>query len=305
PPAEAPPPILTPQESARRIEMIHDRKEKLNDDANRHRDLRDRLNDETKKHAQRRDELNGQVRGLIDRANQHRQRRDELNVQVREAKVKRDELNKVANEKAEALNALKRDRLPRGDGVPLSKLKAQLKKLEYDHMTKALTPAKEKALMEEMSALQKQINEKEKSYEKDNTVKAAYEEMKTAKEAAEKQHRHVTELANAAQEQHDSMVKLFEEADGIRKLADAAQEQFVKAKTEADKIHNEYIAMVNQIRDYEKQIIGLRADAKKVRQERGEVEAKAAADTIMDKLKKGGKLSTEDLLILQKSGEGE
>lgn len=284
-------------------DFLH-KKDSLDDQANRHRDQRDKLNDDTKKHAHLRDELNGQVRGLIERANQHRQRRDELNKQVQEAKVKRDELNRVANEKAEALNNLKKDRLPK-EGLPVSKLKQQLKRLEFEHMTKVLTPAKEKALMEEIAALQRQVGEKEKAYEKDQEVKKAYLEMKDAKDNAEKQHRLVTELANAAQEQHDSMVKLFEEADAIRKQADGAQEEFIKAKNEADKVHNEYIGMVNQIRDYEKQVIGLRAQVRKTRQERGEVEAKAAADEILEKLKKGGKLSTEDLLVLQKSGQGD
>jgi uncharacterized coiled-coil DUF342 family protein len=284
------------------IEELLDKKEKLNQQANRQRDLRDRLNDETRKHAQKRDELNGRVRELIEKANQHRAARDERNKKVQEAKKLRDELNRAANEAAEKLNELKRQRSKPGDSLNLQRLKAQVKKLEYDQQTRVLTPKKEKELIDLLSDLNKQIRQKEKEMEGDVGVRDAYLAMKGAKEKAEESHKQVTELANAAQEQHDTMVKLFEEADGIRREADAAQEQFVKAKLEADKVHQEYIAMVNQIRDYEKQVIGLK---NKMRADRGQAEVtegKAEAEEIFEKFKKGEKLSTEDLMALQKAG---
>lgn len=284
------------------IEELQDRKEKLNQQANRHRDLRDKLNDGTKAHAARRDELNGKVREVIEKANGHRARRDEMNKKVQEAKKLRDELNKAANDKAEKLNELKRARSRPGDAMNLQRLKQDLKRLEYQQQTTALTPKKEKALVDQMSDLQKQIRAKEKEFETDDSVKGAYLEMKEAKEKAEASHKSVTELANAAQEQHDAMVKLFEEADAIRREADEAQGRFVASKQEADKVHQEYIAMVNQIRDYEKQIIGLRNKMRAARGE-GEVsEGKVEAEAIFAKFQKGEKLSTEDLMALQKAG---
>jgi uncharacterized coiled-coil DUF342 family protein len=284
------------------IEELHDKKEKLNQQANRHRDLRDRLNDETKKHAARRDELNARVRGLIEKANGHRAKRDELNKKVQEAKKNRDDLNKAANDKAEKLNEAKRSKARPGDAINVQRLKQDLRRLEYQQQTTALTPKKEKALVDQMSTLQKEIRGKEKEMESDAGVRDAYLEMKDAKEKAEEAHRAVTAAANAAQEQHDNMVKLFEEADGIRREADGAQEQFIKAKVEADKVHQEYIGMVNQIRDYEKQIIGLR---NKMRADRGQPEGgegKVEAEAIYAKFKSGEKLSTEDLMTLQKAG---
>lgn len=284
------------------IEELLDKKEKLNQQANRHRDLRDRLNDQTKAHAAKRDELNGRVRELIEKANGHRAKRDEMNKKVQEAKKVRDELNRAANDKAEKLNELKRARSRPGEAVNLQRFKQELKRLEYQQQTTVLTPKKEKALIDQMADLQKQIRAKEKEFEGDDAVRGAYLEMKDAKEKAEASHKHVTELANAAQEQHDAMVKLFEEADGIRKEADGAQERFIASKQEADKVHQEYIGMVNQIRDYEKQVIGLR---NKMRKDRGESEvgeSKVEAEAIFEKFKSGEKLSTEDLMALQKAG---
>ncbi len=284
------------------IRSLQEKKERLNQQANRHRDFRDKMNEQTKAHAARRDELNGKVREIIDRANQHKQRRDELNVQVRQAKAKRDELNLAANEKADALNAIKKTRTPL-DGASLGKLKHQLHQLEFEQQTKVMTPKKEKALIDQIAALEKDLKEKEKSFEADDTIKAAYEAMKIAKTAAEEQHKAVTELANAAQEQHDSMVRLFEEADKYRNDADAAQDLFVKSKLEADKVHHEYIEMVNQIRDIDKVGSRMRSPGRMARgPESARAEARAEAEDIFDKFRKGEKLSTEDLMALQKAG---
>ena len=283
------------------IEEFLDKKEALNGRANRNRELRDRLNEETKRWAARRDELNAKVRGLIDQANQHKAKRDGLNAEVRSGKEQRDVLNKAANEKAEALNNLRKDRLPK-DGMSIGKLKHNLRQLEFEHQTKALTPKKEKALVESMQALAKEIREKESQFEADDTVRVAYEEMKTAKAAAEEQHRKVTESANAAQGEHDSMVKLFEEADKYRKEADGAQEKFIASKMEADKVHHEYIEMVNQIRDLDKVVGAMRNRDRAQRRDSGASEAKDAAEAIFDKFKQGEKLSTEDLMALQKAG---
>jgi uncharacterized coiled-coil DUF342 family protein len=290
--------ILAPDQL---IESLLDRKEQRNVRANKYRDLRDAKNDETKKWAQKRDELNSKVRGLIDEANRHKAKRDELNLQVKEGKAKRDELNKTANEKAEALNQVKKDRSPR-DGLSVGKLKHQLRQLEFEQQTKVLTPKKEKETIEAIAALQRQIEQKEKEYAADQSVKDAYEAMKAAKGSAEEAHRHVTQAATAAQAEHDAMVKLFEEADRVRKEADAAQEKFIASKTEADKIHHEYIALVNQIRDLEKVAGAMRQKERKSRQEAGHATAKAEAEDIFDKFKKGEKLSTEDLMALQKAG---
>ncbi|MHB8606425.1 MAG: coiled-coil protein, partial [Thermoplasmatota archaeon] len=245
--------------------------------------------------------LNSKVRELVDKANQHKSKRDELNVNVRAAKGKRDELNMAANTQVEAFNALKKDKLPR-EGESIGKLKHRLRQLEFEQQTKVLTPKKEKELMDQISATVKELKMRESAFEADTTVRGAYDAMKTAKAAAEDQHRAVTELANAAQAEHDAMVRLFEEADKFRKEADGAQEQFIKSKVEADKVHHDYIDMVNQIRDLEKVVNSLRTKERRSRGETTAHEAKAEAEDIFAKFREGGKLSTEDLMALQKAG---
>lgn len=276
------------------------KRESLNEQARRLRDVRDRLNDQTKAHAQRRDGFNAQVRGLVEQANVHRAKRDELNAQVREAKKKRDELNAVAHQKGEALHAMRRGRGQAGDAGSVAKLRAEIRHLEYQQQTTVLTPKKEKELIDLIGAKLKELKSRESQDQSDAEMAGVVEEARASKAAAEEQHAHVTHLANEAQASHDQMVKLFAEADALRKQADAAQADFVKSKVEADKVHREYIVLVSAVRDLERVLGALRPD-----QHGGPAvasSARAEADEIFDKFRKGEKLSTEDLMALQKAG---
>lgn len=293
-----------PDERERLLADLEEKRERLNQQAHKQRDVRDRMNDETKRHAQRRDGFNAEVRALVDRANQHKAKRDEHNRLVREAKAKRDVLNHDAHAKAEALAKLRQAKGHHDSGASAARLKAEIKHLEFQQQTVVLTPKKEKDLIDLISAKRKELAEREKSLEESADSKVAYEAMKEAKALAEAQHAEVTALANAAQTEHDGMVKLFNEADALRKQADAAQADFVKSKTDADKVHREYIESVGAIRDIEKVLHGLRGTQQ--RSDRAgphaTAEEKAEAEDIFDKFRKGEKLSTEDLMALQKAG---
>jgi uncharacterized coiled-coil DUF342 family protein len=285
-------------------ELIGDLEEKRarhNSDAERHKKLRDELNEKTKEWAERRDELNAQVRKLIDEANLKRESRDKLNAAVREAKVKRDEWNRKFNELSDRAINLRREKMPKS-GMSIRKYKAELRALEKKHMTSVLSPEKEKALMKEMSQLDAKIREMEREIEQFSEVRQAEKEAREAKDNAENFHRQVSELAENAQTEHDAMLKLYEEADTRRKEADAAQEKFIEAKLAADEQHREHIEHIRQVHDFDKIISGIRDKTKRARKEKDDTSAKKEAEEIFEKFKSGEKLSTEDIMILQKSG---
>jgi len=285
-------------------ELIGDLEEKRarhNADAERHKKLRDELNDKTKEWAERRDELNAQVRKLIDDANQKRESRDKLNAEVKEAKAKRDEWNRKFNDLSDKAMVLRREKMPKS-GLSIRKNKAELRALEKKHMTSVLSAEKEKALMKEMSMLDAKIKGLEREIEQFEEVKQAEKDAREAKDNAESFHRQVSELAEKAQSEHDSMLKLYEEADTLRKEADGAQDKFIEAKLAADEEHREHIEHIRQVHDFDKIISGIRDKGKKSRRDKDDTSVKKEAEEIFEKFKSGEKLSTDDIMILQKSG---
>lgn len=283
------------------VPELEEKRARHNSEAERHKRQRDELNEKTREWADTRDRLNAQVRKLVEEANGRRETRDKLNAEVREVKAKRDEWNRKYNELSDKVIDLKREKMPRS-GQSIRKYKAELRALEKRHMTTVLTPEKERALVEEIGELSNRVKAMEKEMEQFTEVKVAEKEAYEAKENAETFHRQVSELAEKAQAEHDGMLKLYDEADRLRKEADDAQEKFIEAKLSADEEHREHIEHIRQVHDFDKIISGIRDKTRKARKEKDDDSAKREAEEIFDKFKSGEKLSTEDIMILQKSG---
>ncbi len=288
-----------------RVSLLSDlqlKRERENQEAERHRRRRDELNDKTREWVEKRDSLNAQVRTLIEEATQHRIRRDELNGQVRAAKEERDKYNRRVSELQDQLNDLKRRRLPRG-AVPLGKLQQELKRLEFKQMTSVLSVDKERALIEEIQKLQAELKKLERTLEENDDVRKTKEELKSARDLAEDAHKRVSQLAEEAQSEHDRMTALYEQGDSLRREADKAQEEFIKTKMLADEEHRKHIEHIRQVHDYDKIIHGIWMKSRGVTAAVAEeTDAKREAELIFERFKKGEKLSTEDILTLQKSG---
>ena len=285
-------------------ELMSELREKRNErniEAEKHKRTRDELNDKTKQWVGRRDELNAKVRELIDEAAVHRDKRDKLNLDVKGAKEERDKLNRAVNENIDRINRLKRRHTPRGE-VPLNRLKKDLRDLEFRQMTSVMKIDKERQLVEALSSVKDTIDEREKELEKVEEIQEAIRELESVKSEAEKCHENVGKLADAAQEEHDKMMAYYEKSDGVRKQADDAQEQFIRTKMMADEEHKNHIVMIREVHDFDKMVSGIRRKQRRARVDKYETVAKREADDIYDRFKKGEKLSTEDLMTLQKSG---
>ena len=273
----------------------------LNIEAEKHRRNRDELNERTRQFADQRDKLNAEVRKLIEEAGSRKRNRDELNEKVKDAKDQREIWNKTYTESAAELVELRRSIAPKS-GAPPSKLKRDLKSLEFKQMTSVLSPDKEKEIVEQMSKLQQEIRKREDSLKSNKQYSELLRKVNEAKEKAEGFHRLVSELAEAAQKQHDGMMDLYDRADKVRKEADDAQAKFIESKLLADEEHKKHIDAIHQVHDFDKLLYGIRQKQRRPRGiEDAEKVAKDAED-VFEKFKKGEKLSTEDLMLLQKSG---
>jgi uncharacterized coiled-coil DUF342 family protein len=283
------------------LSELEEKRAKANNEAEKHRNLRDDLNSETRSWMGKRDDLNAKVRETINNANGHRETRDKLNTEVRETKSQRDLWNRTVSELSEKLMQEKREKMPQG-GFPIRKLKMEMRALEKRHMTSVLTPDKERALVDEIGTLSSKIQAMEKEFDGLDEIRKLDKDLKDAKKNAEAAHRKVGDLAERAQVEHDEMVKLFDEADKLRSEADQAQDKFVETKLKADEEHRSHIEFIRQVHDYDKIISGMRQKLRKTKKDKEDDSAKKESEDIFEKFKSGEKLSTDDLMILQKSG---
>jgi uncharacterized coiled-coil DUF342 family protein len=98
------------------------------------------------------------------------------------------------------------------------------------------------------------------------------------------------------------MITTFKEADKVRADSDAAHKEFVRVQEQADEEHKLFISIQKELRDIEKEVRKIKKKDTGVRKSADMEEVRKDAEDIFDKFKSGEKLTTENLMTLQKSG---
>ncbi|MCI4368378.1 MAG: phosphoserine phosphatase [Thermoplasmata archaeon] len=282
-------------------EELERKRAESNARADGHRAKRDKLNAEAREVAEKRAQIIDELHAKSSEAQEHRRHRDDLNDQVREAKRLREEWNRKLQETSDKVQELKRARPPRQGAVPVWRLRKELKELEFRHMTTAHTPDQEKRLIEEMKRLEAGIRDQDDQFRQDPEIEKATTALNEARAEAEKHHAAVGGLAEEAQKEHETMVGLYEGVDELRRQADDIQAKLIEVKAAADEEHRSHIAAIEEVRDLEKMLYAARGGHVPTR---WATEEPPKEEDFLARLKKGEKVSTEDLLELQKTGRG-
>ena len=283
------------------IEDLKKKKDEFQRRANELKEKRNQLHLQSKKLADDRDELNSAVRDMRNKIAEHKKNRDELNERVKHAKEQRNKLNKSYSEIKKRIEELERTRSAT-TGANLNELRKQLRTLENEQMTQPMSAQKEKKLIEVISELHTKIKDQEEILNKDPRLKKAVEEEKIIKQKAEKQHDMVEKLAKRAQEEHEGMISLIRQLDNLVRRVNEIQETIVMTKIEADNVHREFIDYVDKIHDLEREISVAQEKKYKTKKAAEVTTAQKEANEIFERFKRGEKLSTEDLMALQKAG---
>lgn len=296
------------KESAKRLEAIEEKRSIVDLNADKHRHQRDEYHVLSREWKAKRDSLNAQVRDFVTEAGKCRDLRDQLNEQVRVSKATRDEWNeKVSGLKAK-MTELRPERSDDKEksGQSLEEMKKTLRRLEIEQQTKTMNKDAEDKLVKEISTLAKNIEERQSevdsSLEQNSEYKAVYTEFKEAKAQAESFHSVMTDSADKAQAEHEKMIGLYDQADRIRKEADAAQAKHMEYRRLGDEEHKKHIELVGTIHEADKEAMSIKNRKSNVRKKKAEAENKKEAKEIFERFKSGDKLSTDDLMALQRSG---
>ncbi|MCQ2972117.1 MAG: phosphoserine phosphatase SerB, partial [archaeon] len=251
---------------------------------------REEFNRIAKEQRKIRDELNASLKENLNKAIEFRNDRNNINKEVEAAKKERNE----ANNKIKNLewSSGKRDKV---------KLENEIRKIDKIIETRVLDIKKENQLVKNANDLRKQLHE----IKEDESVKAEAQELKKLSEEA---HAKVIELSEKAQEAHEEMLKFFRATDDIRTAADEAHKKFIEARKNASAKHDEFKVVLADIRVINKKLGSNRPKRRKSDKKSSgsnkNQEEKEKAEAIFEKFKNGGKLSTEELLLLQKYNIG-
>jgi len=221
--------------------------------------------------------------------------RDELTDVVKEAKELRNKLNsevKSASQKHRELREQHGDSTQRnGARKDPVKIQKEIERIETQLETEIIPFAKEKQLRKHVAELRDSLAQMSTVTEKGN-IRDVRKELKKVKDEAESAHAKVQELAQASQEKHERITKLFNEIKGFREEEKVWAQQYKDLKALWLPMKDEMDQVTAQMRELEEKLGMAREQSYK------EVLAEKSKE-VKDKIKKGKKLSTEDLLAFQ------
>jgi len=283
------------------LEELMEKRASLLQEAEGLRKQRNELNLAANGLSSKRDELNGQTKSLVEEAQKYKELREEHNRNVSENKANRDKLNEKANKIYAKIDVL-RGKYNLSKGQPLNELKKEIDRLEFKQQTNVLTVDKERQLVDKISALQDEFNGRKKELEENEELRELLEKAQALRDEASGYHEKVIEFVNLAQECHDKMVSIFKNVDKTRAEADNAHGKFILTQNDANTIHKQFIKHQKELRDFEKIIASLRKRGKETREDIERMAIRKKAEELYNQFKKGEKIGTEELLLLQKSG---
>ena len=259
---------------------------------------RDELNLKSQSHASERNDLNLKAKEHMDNVHVHRDRRNGLNIEVGEIRDERREITNQANSLKDDFLKLKRQRFSGRNLPPVSRLRKQIQELELKQMTTPLTTDKERALVDEISSLQNKIKQHDELIETDTEVLDARDTFRESENKRRELGKKMQKSRQEAQTAHHTMKDSVRLNRQTRRKADAAQKQFVKAKEKADEVHNEYIEYLRGMQEIDRMTASQGRSGSSADQRANA----ASAEELFTKFLSGEKLSTEQLMIIQKAG---
>jgi len=280
-------------------ELIEKRK-KILEESEQHKNRRNELNTQASKFATDRNTLNNKTREYVEEAQKNKELRDKNNNEVQTLKEQRNELNNKANALFEEVEAFKKQH-GTIKNRSIKELQKQIEYLDFKQQTEVFTVDQERELIEKIKQMKETVREQEAEIEQNREIKAKLTQARENRKMASDIHTKVTELAEIAQQHHDFMVDFYRKADKSRGEADEMHKKFVEAQEAADAEHKYFIQCQKELRDYDKVISGLRRKSRKTKISKEQKAVRKEAERIFKQFRDGEKLTTDDILLLQRS----
>ncbi|MFC1648492.1 coiled-coil protein [Nanoarchaeota archaeon] len=262
------------------------------------------LNEKKEAAYQKKRDIGGEISKRIGTLTDSKKQRNKFTDSVKGLKNKRDVLNKQISDSIKEIKELKERHTKlssskNAQGNPVALFK-KIEQMEFKMQTTPMEFSKEQALNKQIKDLKKQAGELK---EVNDLWKAIREKSKTIdslKREANQFHKEIQDMAGKSQAQHEEMLESSGEVDGLRKGEEDSYKEFLKLKSEYNEINENLKDKLAEMREI-KQKLG--QDTKEKKQKRREQETltlKEREKVVKEKLKTGGKLTTEDLLVMQR-----
>ena len=246
----------------------------------------------------KRHETGRQISDLIKNVKGVRSERDTLTGSVKLSKEEREKLNEEIRLRIEEAKKLKEE-----EGEPPKddprRIKREIERLDYKIETEVMSFEKEKQLMKAIKDLKKRYAEAEKAFVGLRKVREVSREIDRLKAIANSAHAKVQEGAKESQAKHESLVATSKQIDDLKTKEEDFNKLISEKKGQMAPIAAELDEKNRQLQDIRAKMGFAREEDKKAASDKRKKKLSELQAEVNEKMKRGDKLTTEDLLIMQ------
>lgn len=245
------------------------------------------------------------ISDFIKKVKKNKEERNALTELVKKDKKVRTESNSQARSKIEELKSLNKEKTEiskkheiKGDP---SYIKNEMDRLETKIETEVMSFDREKKIMDQIRELKKRYKETKKVSDVWEKINALSRDVDHLKKNARETHLNIQNRATESQKKHEDMIKQSAEIDELKKKEEEAFGKFIEFKKKFNEINEklkESLLELNRLNETANQH---KLEAVKEKKEQEEKFLKDKEDLIEEKIRTGKKLTTEDLLVFQKT----
>ncbi|MFA5142466.1 MAG: hypothetical protein WC471_05870 [Candidatus Woesearchaeota archaeon] len=278
----------------------------LNEKKGKIRELHNQLNaanSEKEKWFTEKTRLNQKISALIKDLKQDKTSRDSFTSEVKNKKEERNSVNSLITQKIEEVKKLNQEKSEivkkydiKGDPA---ELKSQMDRLDHKIETEVMSFAKETEIMKMIKELRARYEEAKKVsgvWEKINALSKEIDELKKKSDTV---HKDIQSKAKESQGKHESLINASEEVKKISVEENAAFEKFVEAKKKFVALNDELHKEMNELESLQKQVGEMTEKDNTHKANSTRSKLKELESVVLDKIKTGKKLTTEDILVMQ------
>lgn len=264
----------------------------------------DELDKEKESWFRKKGEFSSTIRASIQKIKESKTRRDSLTNEVKELKPKRDVLNRELALKFSEFEKLKKEKISssKTSGIKSSpsSIKQHIEKLEFKIETDTVSFEKEKELMKKIKELKKAYDSAADSLAMGKKARDASEAIRKLRKESNDVHKLIQEKAGQSQVLHEEIIKLSKEIDKMKVGEEEAFRKFSELKKQFAEANNEFKEKLKGMDSIKSQLDRIHLDRKERKRQQEDSFLKSKEDAVNEKLRKGQKLTTEDLLVFQK-----
>ncbi len=268
----------------------------------------DKANNEKEALFSEKEVFSKQIVALIAEIKELRSDRDGLTSGVQVHKERRTELNKKINELISEIKLLQKQRSDSSSGSGFSKdphrIKKEIEALEFKIETQPMKFDAEQKLMKQIKSLKKEIAGSASMTNLNSDIKTLSKEIDKLKKEADSIHKILQDNAVNSQEKHEKMIDLSKKVDELKKQEQEAYKAFFAKKEGFSKLNTTLKEYLKELAEFTKVLeekgISVPKRRKVVRKSDNSKIIQEKQQSANEKIQKGKKLTTEDLLAFQK-----